>query len=238
MPEENTPATTPDTAPAPTPARTTTAGTTTGATAASAARAAGVGCAVLLAVPLLLALAFAVWIAVVTKDASDFPRAAARTAADRLAEHSQEAYDVLGFTRAVAPGQPVVGDENVLGSDACYRGGLTDEEVGGAYRMYHRWALADVPAGQARAGLRRLRDHLDDAGWDITSYGRDASRDAWELEAARSDGEERISFAWSADRGSFTGFASAACAVDPGWREGDDRPGEDLTPPALRPSAA
>jgi hypothetical protein len=232
MPQENTPAPAPLPDPAPT-------GTATATTAGSAARAVGVGCAVLLAVPLLLFLALAVWIAVVTKDASDFPRAAPGATANRLAEHSQEAYGVLGFTRTLEPGAEQPGDsaENSLGSNACYRGGLTDEEIGGAYRMYHLWALDHVPAEQARTGLRRLRDHLEDSGWDIASYGEDVSGGYWDLHASRSDGDEEMSFRWSADGGYFTGGAFGACAVDPDWREGDDRPGEDLTPPALRPSA-
>ncbi|MER6413516.1 hypothetical protein [Streptomyces humidus] len=226
MSQENTPtaATVPAVSPAPTRTRT-------------AARAVGFGCAVLLAVPLLLLLAFVVWIAVVTKDASDFPRAAPEAMASRAAERSQEAYGVLGFTRTLGPGagQPGVSAENTFGSDACYRGGLTDEEVDGAYSMHHSWALDHVPAGQARAGLRRLRDHLEDSGWDITSYREDVSGDR-ALKASRSEGEERMWFKWSADRGYFTGGASMACAVDPGRGDGDDRPGDDLTPPDLHPS--
>ncbi|MGW2617468.1 hypothetical protein [Streptomyces sp. NPDC001500] len=224
MPQENTAAA------APVPAR---------PASAAAARAVGVGCAALVAVPLLLVLAFAVWIAVVTKDASDFPRAAPAEMASRAAERSQEAYGVLGFTRTVGPGsgQPGVSAGNAFGSDACYRGGLTDEAVDGAYRMHHSWALDHVPAEQARAGLRRLRDHLADTGWDITSYRENVSGDYWDLYASRSDGEERMSFRWFADRGYFTGGASVACAVDPDWREGDDAPGDGLTPPDLHPSS-
>ncbi|MFF3503753.1 hypothetical protein [Streptomyces sp. NPDC003247] len=222
MPEEIT------TAPAPAPARTT------------AARAVGIGCAALVAVPLLLVLALVVWLAVVTKDASDFPRVAPEEMAGRAVERSQEAYDVLGFTRTVEPGveDPGVSPENTLAADYCYAGGVTDETVDGAYRVSHSWALDDVPAGQAVPGLRRLHRHLEDTGWEISSYRENVSGDRWDLFASRSDGEERVSFHWYADRGYFTGGASTSCAVDPGWRAGEDQPAEAvLTPPAFGPSA-
>ncbi|MFI5794060.1 hypothetical protein [Streptomyces sp. NPDC051677] len=233
MPEETAPADTAadaadatPTTPAAVPKRTT------------AAQAVGIGCAALLAVPLLLALVVVVWIAVVTKDPSDFPRVAPEEMASRAVERSQEAYDVLGFTRTIKPGVEKVGvsPENTLGSNSCYRGGLTDETVDGAYRMYHSWALDHVPAEQASAGLRRLRDHLEDTGWDITSYREDVSGDYWDLYASRSDGDERMSFQWFEDRGYFTGGASTPCAVDPAWRQGDDEPaGDGLTPPDFGP---
>ncbi|WP_327315867.1 hypothetical protein [Streptomyces sp. NBC_01235] len=209
-------------------------------TRTTAAQAVGIGCAAIVAVPLLLVLALVVWIAVVTKDASDFPRVAPEEMASRAVERSQEAYDVLGFTRTIRPGVEKVGvsPENTLGSDSCYRGGLTDEAVDGAYRMHHSWALDHVPAEQASAGLRRLREHLEDTGWDITSYRENVSGDYWDLYASRSDGKERMSFQWFEDRGYFTGGASTPCAVDPEWRQGDDEPAEDgLTPPDFGPSA-
>lgn len=208
----------------------------------TAAQAVGIGCAALLAVPLVLVLVVVVWIAVVTKDPSDFPRVAPEEMASRAIERSQEAYSVLGFTRTIKPGVEKLGvsTENTLGSDSCYRGGLTDEAVDGAYRMYHSWALDHVPAEQASAGLRRLRDHLEDTGWDITSYRENASGDSWDLRASRSDGDgdgaERVSFQWFEDRGYFTGGTSTPCAVDPAWRQGDDEPaGDDLTPPDFGP---
>jgi hypothetical protein len=225
MPEEITTATT-----APAPAR----------AHRGVARALGIGCAVLVAVPLLLVIAFLVWIAVVTKDASDFPRAAPEEMADRAFARSQEAYDVLGFTRTVPPGVEELGvsPENTLGSDYCYRGGMTDETVDGAYRMGHGWALDRVPAEQAVPGLRRLRAHLEDTGWEITSYREGTSGESWSLRASRADGEERVYFTWYADRAYFTGGVSLPCAVDPEWRQGDTEPaGDDLTPPDLGPSA-
>ncbi|MFH8800470.1 hypothetical protein ACH4F6_12855 [Streptomyces sp. NPDC017936] len=205
-----------------------------------AARAVGIGCAALVAVPLLLVLALVGWIAVVTKDPSDFPRVAPEEMAGRAVERSQEAYGVLGFTRVIEPGVEEVGvsPENTLASDSCYRGGLTDETVDGVYRVSHGWALDDVPAGQAVPGLRRLHAHLKDSGWDVSSYRKDASGD-WSLFASRSDGDERVSFHYFADRRYFTGGASTPCALDPAWRQGDDEPtGDGLRPPVFGPPAA
>ncbi|MDR6974773.1 hypothetical protein J2X68_001451 [Streptomyces sp. 3330] len=226
MPEEITTAPTPVPAPAP-------AGRT-------AARSLGIGCAVLVAVPLLLVLTFLGWLAVVTKDASDFPRVAPEERVDRTVDRSREAYDVLGFTRTIRPGveQLGVSTENTIGTDHCYRGGLTDEFIGGAYRVSHSWALDHVTAEQAIPGMRRLRDHLEDTGWDVTTYRENVSGDLWDLFASRADGDERVSFQWFADREYFTGGASTPCAVDPDWRQGDDEPaGEELRAPDFGPSA-
>lgn len=207
--------------------------------AARVGRAVGVGCAALVAVPLFLGLALLVWLALITKDASDFPRVAPQEMADRAVANSQEAYGVLGFTRTIASGSgdPGVSPENTLGSSLCYRGGLTDEVVEGAYTMSHNWALDHVTAEQAVPGLRRLRTHLADTGWDITSYRENVSGDYWRLSASRSDGEERVSFGWSAKSGYFSGGAAMPCAMAPGWQTGDDDPTSDLMwPPNLTPS--
>ncbi|MFM9446060.1 hypothetical protein [Streptomyces acidiscabies] len=227
MPVEITPDA--ETEPAAAPAR---------ATAARVGRAVGIGCAALVAVPVCLGLALLVWLALITKDASDFPRVVPQEMADRAVANSQEAYGVLGFTRTIPYGVADLGvsAENTLGSDLCYRGGLTDETVDGAYRMHHDWALDHVTAGQAVGGLRRLRTHLKDAGWDIVSYEEGRTGDTWELSASRSDGEERVFFTWSAERGYFRGGASMSCAVDPGWHTGDRAPGDDVSPPDLTPS--
>ncbi|MGW0869856.1 hypothetical protein ACWD3Z_05115 [Streptomyces sp. NPDC002740] len=206
----------------------------------TAAQAFGIGCAVLVAVPLLLVVAFLGWIAVVTKDASDYPRVTPEEMVNRAVDRSREAYDVLGFTRTIGPGVEKLGvsTENTVGSNHCYRGGLTDETVDGVYSISHSWALDHVPAEQAIPGLRRLRDHLEDTGWDITSYRENVSGDYWDLYASRSDGDERVSFQWYADRDYFTGGTSMPCAADPGRRQGDDEPaGDRLWPPAFGPSA-
>ncbi|MDX3385500.1 hypothetical protein PV682_29145 [Streptomyces niveiscabiei] len=208
-------------------------------TAARVGQAAGLGCAALVAVPLFLGLALLVWLAVVTKDASDFPRVAPQEMADRAVANSREAYGVLGFTRTIPYGVEDIGvsPENILDSGFCYRGGLTDEIVDGAYTMTHSWALDHVTAGQAVPGLRRLRTHLEDSGWDVTSYEEGRAGDTWELRAMRSDGEERAFFSWSAEREYFEGGASMPCAVDPGWHTGDTGPaGDDVRPPDLTPS--
>ncbi|WP_416971517.1 hypothetical protein [Streptomyces sp. 4F14] len=207
--------------------------------AARVGQAAGIGCAALVAVPLFLGLALLVWLALVTKDASDFPRVAPQEMADRAAANSQEAYGVLGFTRTIPHGVADLGvsAENTLSSDLCYRGGLTDEVVDGAYTLSHSWALDHVTAGQAVPGLRRLRTHLADTGWDITSYRENVSGDYWSLFASRSDGEERVSFGWSAKSGYFSGGSVTPCAMAPGWQTGDGDPTGDLRwPPPLTPS--
>ncbi|WP_037669861.1 hypothetical protein [Streptomyces griseus] len=223
MPEETTTAT----APTPAPTRPT------------AAQAVGIGCAALIAVPLLLVLGLVVWIALETKEPSDFPRVAPEEMTSRVLDRSQEAYDVLGFTRTISPGVEKVGvsPENTLDADYCYAGGMSDTIVHGVYSMSHSWALDHVGAEQAVPGLRRLRAHLEDTGWDITSYREAVSGDYWDLYASRSDGEERMSFQWFADREYFTGGAAMPCATDPGWQQGDDEPaGNAPVPPDFGPS--
>ncbi|WP_240656510.1 hypothetical protein [Streptomyces sp. V2] len=208
-------------------------------TAARVGQAVGIGCAALVAVPLFLGLALLVWLALITKDASDFPRVAPQEMADRAVANSREAYGVLGFTRTIASGadDPGVSPENTLDSDLCYRGGLTDETVVGAYAMHHSWALDHVTAGQAVPGLRRLRTHLEDTGWDVTSYEEGRTGDTWKLRASRSDGEEAMYFRWSAESGYFQAGSSMPCAMPPSWQTGDDDPtGDRMWPPDLTPS--
>ncbi|GAQ52136.1 hypothetical protein a10_01917 [Streptomyces acidiscabies] len=206
--------------------------------AARVGRAVGVGCAALVAVPLFLGLALLVWLALITKDASDFPRVAPQEMADRAVANSQEAYGVLGFTRTIpyGSGDPGISAENTLSADLCYRGGLTDETVDGAYAMHHSWALDHVTAGEAVPALRRLRTYLKDDGWDIASYEEGGTGDTWGLRATRSDGGQEMFFTWSAGSGYFRGGASMPCAVDPGWHMPDGSPGDDVSPPALTPS--
>lgn len=223
----SSPATAPGTAPAPAPRRLTTG------------QAVGIGCAALVAIPLVLVLAVIVWIAVETKDATDFPRVAPEEMASRALERSQDAYDVLGFTRTIPPGVEKVGvsPENTLDTSYCYAGGVSDTIVHGVYSLSHSWALDHVPAEQAIPGLRRLRARLEDTGWDITAYRENVSGNSWELYASRSDGEERMSFEWFADREYFSGGAAMPCATDPGWQRRDDEPAEDTPiPPAFGPS--
>ncbi|MEU8703796.1 hypothetical protein [Streptomyces sp. NPDC048565] len=189
----------------------------------------GSGCAALVVV--LVLLVQLAW------GSSDFSRVAPEDMADRAFQRSQEAYDVMGFTRTVRPGVEDIGvsTENTLASGYCYSGGLLslDETVDGAYRMSHRWALNHVPASQAVPGLRRLHQQLKDEGWEITSYS-DGEKGNWDLFVQRDDGDERMSFTWFPDREYFMGGATGPCAYDPGWQDGDPGlSGDDLWPPTL-----
>ncbi|MFC8224624.1 hypothetical protein [Streptomyces sp. NPDC057287] len=171
---------------------------------------------------------------------TDYSRVAPEDMADRAFQRSQEAYDVMGFTRTVQPGVEDIGvsTENTLGSGYCYSGGLLnlDETVDGAYRMSHSWALDRVPASQAVPGLRRLHQQLKDHGWEVSSY-RDGEKGNWDLFVQRDDGDERMSFTWFPDREYFMGGASGPCAYDPEWKDGDIGPsGDDLRPPPFGPA--
>ncbi|MFI0220256.1 hypothetical protein [Streptomyces lydicus] len=162
--------------------------------------------------------------------------------ATRLFQRSQEAYDVMGFKRTLQPGVEKVGfsTENTLDSGFCHDGGmlgLEDKAVDGAYQLGHRWALDHVPARQAISGLRRLRRHLTDNGWKVTSFSEGERGQDWDLFVQRDDGAERMSFTWFPDREYLIAGAAAPCAYDPAWKTGDSGPaGDHETPPVLRPT--
>ncbi|MFJ2555666.1 MULTISPECIES: hypothetical protein [unclassified Streptomyces] len=210
--------------------------TTESAPAASALRAIGCSCVALVAV-----LALVVPLVWGSSGSTDFPRVTPENMASRAFQRSQEAYDVLGFTRTVEPGVEDIGvsTENTFSSGSCYDGGLLgleDKTVDGAYQMSHSWALDHVPASQAVSGLRRLHQHLKDNGWTVSSY-RDGTKGNWDLFVQRDDGAERMSFTWYADREYFTGGASVPCAYDPEWKDGDiGSSGDDQNPPVLGPA--
>ncbi|MFF4690907.1 hypothetical protein [Streptomyces sp. NPDC001307] len=180
--------------------------------------------------------------------ATDYPRIAPNDMADRVFRRSQEAYDIMGFTRTVPPGVERVGvsPENTLDAEYCYDGGplgLEDKTVDGAYRLYHDWALDRVPASQAVPGLRRLHRRLRDEGWEVTSYREGGKGAEWSLHVRR-DGDERMSFTWFPDRQYFSGGAGTSCAYDPGWRAGTgesysvESVTDSVTVPDLGPSSA
>ncbi|MFD5080921.1 hypothetical protein [Streptomyces sp. NPDC058371] len=201
----------------------------------------GAGCAVLVALVMAVVLGLFVPLVWNSWGATDFPRVAPEETADRVFQRSQEAYGVLGFGRTVEPGAEDIGvsPENTFASSLCYDGGLfglEDKTVDGAYSMSHRWALDHVPASRAVSGLRRLHRHLDDDGWEVTSYREGAQGTDWDLFVQRDGGAERMSFTWYADREYFTGGASGPCAYDPSWKTGDTAPsGDDQRPPPLGP---
>ncbi|MEV7560520.1 hypothetical protein [Streptomyces sp. NPDC089795] len=197
------------------------------------------GCAGVVLVGVLVVIVTLAWGA---WGSTDFRRVAPEEMADRALQRSQQAYEVMGFERTIEPGVEDLGvsTENTLDSDYCYDGGLLgldDKTVDGAYSMRHSWALDHVPASQAIPGLRRLRQHLEDTGWEVTVHGEGEQDKDWELFAQRDGGAERMSFTWYQDREYFTGGASMPCAYDPAWREGDVGPaGDNQRPPAFGPA--
>ncbi|MGJ5754125.1 hypothetical protein FB563_2279 [Streptomyces puniciscabiei] len=191
---------------------------------------------------LVVRLAWSSW------GATDFPRVAPEEMAGRALRYSQEAYDVMGFTRPVQPGagRAGAGTEDTFSADPCYDGGLLgleDKTVGGAYRLYHSWALDRVPESRAVPGLRRLHQRLKDEGWVISSYRAGGKGEDAELYAQRDGGEEQMSFDWYAHRQYFSGGAGVPCAYDPAWTGSDadsydpDSAADSLTPPVLGPSS-
>ncbi|MFE1444705.1 hypothetical protein [Streptomyces olivaceoviridis] len=218
--------------------------TATTGTAGSGARSLGLGClgcAGLLFVAVVALFFQLTWNA---QDATDLPRVAPEEMADRVFGHSQEAYDVLGFTRTVPPGveRVGVGTENTVDAGYCYDGGLLgleDKTVDGAYRMSHSWAVDHVPASQAVPGLRRLHQRLKDDGWEVSSYREGGKGKDWALFVRRDREDERMSFTWDPDRQYFIGGTTAPCAYDPGWTGGGTdsySPGDaahSVRPPAL-----
>ncbi|MEU6664789.1 hypothetical protein [Streptomyces sp. NPDC046727] len=237
MPEESTKntATTPATAPATAPAP----------AGSGAARALGFGCLGVGGLVLLFVLCLVVSLVWNAQDGTDLPRVAPEEMASRAFRNSQEAYDVLGFTRTVPPGveRHGVGTENTLGAQYCYDGGLLgleDKTVDGAYGLYHDWALDHVPASQAVPGLRRLHQRLKEDGWEVSSYTEGGKSRDWSLFVHR-DGEGRMDFSWDPDTRYFTGGAAVPCAYDPGWTGGGaetydpDDAADSVTTPALGP---
>ncbi len=224
------------------------AGTGSGgpAPAGSGARSLGLGCLGCVGLLLVAVVALFVRLAWNAEDATDLPRVAPEKTADRVFGQSQEAYDVLGFTRPVPPGVERVGvsTQNTLDAGYCYDGGLLgleDKTVDGAYRMSHEWALDHVPGSQAVPGLRRLHQRLEDDGWEVSSYREGGKDKDWSLYVQRDGGDERMSFTWFPDRQYFIGGATAPCAYDPGWTDDGTEaysPGDaagSVRPPVLWP---
>ncbi|WP_031483706.1 hypothetical protein [Streptomyces bicolor] len=202
----------------------------------------GCGCAALIGIPLVTVLALIGKLAWENRGWADFPRVAPEDMASRAFQHSQEAYDVMGFERTVEPGVEDIGvsTENTFSSDFCWTSGslgLEDKTVDGAYQVSHSWALDHVPADQAVSGLRRLHQHLKADGWKVTAYREGGKGKDWDLSVQRDDGNERMSFTWHPDREYLTGGAAMPCAYAPGWKTGDPGPSDDhRTPPALGPA--
>ncbi|MFC8130914.1 hypothetical protein [Streptomyces sp. NPDC057302] len=195
----------------------------------------GCGCVSLVGLVVLVVAVPLIWS---SSGSTDYPRVAPKEMGDRAFQRSQEAYDVLGFTRRVEPGGEDIGvsTQNTFSTDFCYDGGLLgleDKTVDGAYAMSHSWALDHVPASRAVSGLRRLHKELKDDGWNVTSYRKGTRGGDWDLFVKRDDGDERMSFTWYADREYFTGGASVPCAYDPEWKSGDTGPPADQESPRV-----
>ncbi|MEU6505190.1 hypothetical protein [Streptomyces sp. NPDC046942] len=208
-------------------------------------RALGFGCG---AVALAVLLSLASWI-VHNTQSTDYATLAPEKRAGRLLRYSQEAYDVLGFTREVRPGTEAfgVGVGSAFSAGFCYDNGplgVEDKTVDGAYRLSHEWALDHVPEGQAVPGLRRLRWRLAEEGWKISDYRAGGAGADAELFVQRDGGDERMSFTWYADREYFDGGASVPCAYVPGPRTDSvgswdpDSALASLPAPVLGPSPA
>ncbi|MET8766145.1 hypothetical protein [Streptomyces sp. NPDC004658] len=236
MPEETAPTVTPAAGPA----------SGGPASAASGARTLGLGCLGCAGLLFVAVVALFIQLTWNAEDGRDLPRVAPEETADRVFSRSQEAYDVLGFTRTVPPGaeRAGVGTENTVDAGYCYDGGLLgleDKTVDGAYRMSHSWAVDHVPASQAVPGLRRLHRRLKDDGWTVSSYHEGGKGRDWSLFVRRDGEDERMSFTWDPDRQYFTGGTTAPCAYDPAWTDdgtGSYSPGDaagSVRPPALWP---
>ncbi|MEU3952685.1 hypothetical protein AB0F45_10225 [Streptomyces achromogenes] len=231
-----------------TPAATTPTSTDTGK---GTLRGLGFGCLGCGGLVVALVLALVVVLAWNAGAGTDLPRAAPQERADRAFGYSREAYDVLGFPRVLPPGTGGTGSraENVFGAEYCHDGGLLgmeDKTVDGAYRLYHEWALDDVPADQAVPGLRRLHRRLADEGWRVTSYTEGGTGKDWSLYVQRDHRAEWMTFTWDPEQRYFTGGAGVPCAYDPAWTHGDsdtygvdtydpDTAAEAVTPPVLGP---
>lgn len=210
----------------------------------SVLRALGCGCAALIGIPLVAGLVLIGKLAWENRGSTDFPRVAPEDMASRAFQHSQEAYEVMGFSRTVEAGEAEdigSGTENAFSSSLCWTSGplgLEDRTVDGAYEMSHAWALDHVPESQAVSGLRRLHQRLKADGWEVSSYDEGGKTEYGRLSVRRDDGDERMSFTWYADREYFRAEATVPCAYDPGWKTGDGNApsGHYQTPPALGPA--
>ncbi|MEU3527054.1 hypothetical protein AB0E62_24815 [Streptomyces sp. NPDC038707] len=229
---------------------------TSGDTGTGTARGPVVGCLGCGGLVLVLVLALVVVLARNAGGGTDLPRVAPGDRADRAFGYSQEAYDVMRFTRVLPPGTDGTGTgaRNVFGAEYCRDGGLLgmeDRTVDGAYRLYHEWALDHVSAGTAVPGLRRLHRRLADEGWKVTSYTEGGRGKDWTLYVQRDHRAEWMTFTWDPERGYFTGGAGVPCAYDPAWTHSDsgtydsgtydsgtydpDTAAQAVTPPVLGP---
>ncbi|MFD3947657.1 hypothetical protein [Streptomyces sp. NPDC058579] len=191
------------------------------------------------ALPVLLVVGLVVAYAVERGIDEGYPEVAPGVMAQRAAARTQELYDVAGIGGALPP-TGSDGDnraaENTISAEACYPTGLesiADEPVQGAYRLGHNWRIAGVSEQEGLPALRRLRDHVEKTGWDVTDFG--GSGDEWVLRARRDEDDpdsERIVVRWWSHWQTLDGFTAMSCAYDPAGAKGDDAV-RHLEPPTL-----
>ncbi|MEU9702086.1 hypothetical protein [Streptomyces sp. NPDC047981] len=193
------------------------------------------------ALPVLLVVGLIVAYAVERGTDEGYPTVAPEVMVERAAARTQELYDVVGFGGTLPPGpggDDLHAAENTVSAETCYPTGLesiADEPVEGSYRLGHNWRIADVSEQEGMPALRRLRDHVEKAGWDVTSF--DESGDARTLRAERDADDrdsERIVVTWWSHWRTLDGFTAMSCAYDPAGVGGKKAIGH-LEPPALRP---
>ncbi|TXS30151.1 hypothetical protein EAO71_16630 [Streptomyces sp. ms191] len=192
-------------------------------------------------VPVLLVVGLVVVYAVERGTGEGFPEVAPAVMAERAASRTQELYDVAGLGGELPAGQ-AGGDnraaENTLSAEVCHPDGLesiADEPEKGSYRLGHDWRIAGVSEAEGVPALRRLRDHLEKTGWDVTAF-RESGQDR-ELRAERRDGvgddPERVVVTWWSYWRTLDGFTAMPCAYDPSGVGGEDA-ADSLEPPTLR----
>lgn len=160
---------------------------------------------------------------------STYPNVKPTTLAHRVFGYASDAYAALGIDRTIEPGPAEPFSGNNFGSSECRPDGwfsFADPAVEGAYRLNHEWTMSKVHKAVAAPALRRLRDHLEAKGWEITDYDVNKRIQDWEVRAER-DGYETHAM-WEPKFQRLSGFTSAPCAMDPDWpREKREQEMED-----------
>ncbi|MEC4016555.1 hypothetical protein [Streptomyces sp. H27-D2] len=210
---------------------------------------AGVGCAVVIGLPLLILLGLGITLAIEQATSEGYPQVTPAAMARRVGTYSQDAYSAMGAGPTLRPGSSsgYEDDENILNANACYPDGLesmADQPVDGAYSLRHSWSAGGARRGDAVAALRRLSDHFQRTGWDVTEYDQGKDGRFWSVRAERSGeyGDYSAAYSWEPRTKNFSGGVGGPCAMDPGWPEGgDDLPlleGDGEQPPTLTPGRA
>ncbi|MQY14433.1 hypothetical protein SRB5_46000 [Streptomyces sp. RB5] len=207
-------------------------------------RAMGIGCAVLVALPVLVVLGFLVVLEVESSTPEDYPTVAPEETARQMFAVSQDAYAVLGFAPEVPPGNFTTGSdvsENGFDDlDYCYPDGLesiNDQPEPNAYSFGHSWAISGVDAGEARAGMRRLRAHLEKQGWSVEDPGTGSGELGLSATKGHGDSTTTASFWWQPRQGGrFDGGVGSGCAYAPDDIDAESVDTIAFDVPPLRPT--